>query len=128
MVKRLKWVPFRFCQSLHAIFGYFVRQPFVAQIRVKMCVRAVVRAVIRAVIHAVIRDKATLRKILVYEHWNYLKEHAYHWWACPNCEPKRLKLKLGIVEKPKNRVHRLTDSNVYREKVCAQPHVRRYDY
>ena len=29
-------------------------------------------------------------------------------------EPKRVKLKLNIVEKPENRVHRLTYSNVSR--------------
>ena len=29
-----------------------------------------------------------------------------------NFQPKRLKLKLDIVEKPGNRVHKLTDSNV----------------
>ena len=29
-----------------------------------------------------------------------------------NFQPKRLKLKLDIVEKPENRVHKLTDSNV----------------
>ena len=28
-----------------------------------------------------------------------------------NFQPKRLKLKLDIVEKPENRVHKLTDSN-----------------
>ena len=31
-----------------------------------------------------------------------------------NFQPKRLKLKLDIVEKPENRVHKLTDSNVSR--------------
>ena len=30
-----------------------------------------------------------------------------------NFEPKRLKPKLDIVEHPENRVHRLTDSNVF---------------
>ena len=30
-----------------------------------------------------------------------------------NFEPKRLKPKLDIVEKPENRVHKLTDSNVW---------------
>ena len=29
-----------------------------------------------------------------------------------NFQPKQLKLKLDIVEKPENRVHKLTDSNV----------------
>ena len=31
-----------------------------------------------------------------------------------NFQPKRLKLKLDIVEKPENRVHKLTDSNAER--------------
>ena len=47
----------------------FVRDCFVAQIRAKMCVRAGIRAYLR--------DEATPNKILGYEHWNYLKEHAY---------------------------------------------------
>ena len=55
---------------------------------------------------AYLRDEAIPNKILSYEHWNYLKEH-----APTNFELKRLKLKLDIVEKPENRVHKLTDSN-----------------
>ena len=47
----------------------FVRDCFVAQIRAKMCVRAGIRAYLR--------DLVTPSKILGYEHWNYLKEHAY---------------------------------------------------
>ena len=39
-----------------------------------------------------------------------------------NFQLKRLKLKLDIVEKPENRVHKLTDSNVSR---IARSHVRR---
>ena len=52
---------------------------------------------------AYLRDEAILNKILCYEHWNYPKL-------------KRLKLKLDIVEKPENRVHKLTDSNISRLK------------
>ena len=48
----------------------FVRDCSVAHIiRAKMCVRARIRAYLRA--------EATPSKILGYEHWNYLKEHAY---------------------------------------------------
>ena len=36
-----------------------------------------------------------------------------------NFQLKRLKLELDIVEKPENRVHKLTDSNVSR---CASAH------
>ena len=35
-----------------------------------------------------------------------------------NFQLKRLKLKLDIVEKPENRVHKLTDSNVSRSMVA----------
>ena len=52
-------------------------------------------------------DEATpskILKILGYEHWNYLKEHAYQF----NFELNRLKPKLIFVEKPENRVHKLT--------------------
>ena len=51
-----------------------VRDCFVAQIRAKISVRAGIRAYLR--------DEATLRKILGFEHWNYLKEHAsaYQLW------------------------------------------------
>ena len=47
----------------------FVQDCFIAQMRAKMCVRAGIRA------H--LREEATLSKILRYEHWNYLNEHAY---------------------------------------------------
>ena len=47
----------------------FVRDCYVAQIRAKMCVSAGIRAYLR--------DEATPSKIVYYEHWNYLKEHAY---------------------------------------------------
>ena len=76
----------------------FLQNCFVAQIRAKMCMPAG--------IHAYLREEATPSKILSYEHWNYPKEHAYQFSAL------RLKLKLDIIEKPENRVHKLTDSNV----------------
>ena len=78
----------------------FVRNCFVAQIRAAMCMRAGIRAYLR--------EEATPSKILGYEHWNYPKEHVYQL----NFQLKRLKLKLEIVKKPENRVHKLTDSNV----------------
>ena len=46
-----------------------VQDCFVAQIRAKMCVRAEIRAYLR--------DEATPSKILSYEQWNNLNEHAY---------------------------------------------------
>ena len=55
---------------------------------------------------AYLRDEAISNKILGYKHWNYPKEH-----MPTNFQLKRLKLKLDIVEKPENRVHKLTDSN-----------------
>ena len=42
-----------------------------------------------------------------------------------NFQPKRLKLKLDIVEKPENRVHKLTDSNVSRQLRPFRHHVIR---
>ena len=51
----------------------FVQECFVAQIHAKMCVRAGIRAYLR--------DEATPSEILGYEDWNYLKEHAYQFWA-----------------------------------------------
>ena len=50
-----------------------VQDCFVAQIRAKMCVRAEIRAYLR--------DEATPSKILGYEQWNNLNEHAYQIWA-----------------------------------------------
>ena len=47
-------------------------------------------------------------KILGYEHWDYYIPKN----VPTNFQFKRLKLKLDIVEKPENRVHKLTDSNV----------------
>ena len=45
-------------------------------------------------IRAYLPDEARLSKILGYEHWNYLEEHATNF---ANFEPKRLKPKLDIL-------------------------------
>ena len=55
---------------------------------------------------AYLRDEAIPNKILSYEHWNYPKEHAYQFLAQTVKSEARYR-----VEKPENRVHKLTDSN-----------------
>ena len=82
------------------VFKDFVPDYFVAQI----CANSGAHAHILAHICA---TKQSRTKSFSTKHWNYSKEHAYH----ANFELKRLKPKLDIVEKPENRVHKLTDSN-----------------
>ena len=76
----------------------FVRDCFVAQLRAKMCMRAGIRAVcaIRKL------SDATPSKILGYNIGTIPKNMSTKF------QLKRSKLNLDIVEKPENRVHKLT--------------------
>ena len=87
------------------VLKYFVRDCFVAQIRAKMCVRAGIRAYLR--------DEALKQRHAKQNPW--LRPSTIGTISrnmLTNFELKRLKLKLDIVEKAENRVHKLTDSNV----------------
>ena len=85
--------PVRTWQSMHSMFvpEDFVRRRFAALIRAKMCMCTGILVYLR--------DETTQTKSLGTN-------------MPTNFERKRLKPRLDIIEKPKNRVHRLADSNV----------------
>ena len=85
----------------------FVRDCFVAQIRAKMCVRAEIP-------HLCARKRCRAKSLAT--NIGTIPKN-----MSTNFQLKRLKLNLDIVEKPENRVHKLTDSNVSRGKGDTTP-------
>ena len=84
----------------------FVRDRSVAQICAKMCVCAGIRATKLSRI-----SRSGTKSLSTNIGSGTIPKN-----IPTNFELKRLKLKLDIVKKPKNRVHKLTDSNVFQAK------------